>query len=167
MSFATARETVIQRVRKELIGPGSDIFLAGDEFREEIIEGKPLTRYFSGILFPRKKSVLLDETGENEFSKEDEDLYSVSESESNRSAQEEKEEDNEITGKREGDEENTAKVLANQYFPSIVGLTCCLPNHVRTISLNICFGTYSKADYNALKLKYNGPDTDSIERYGV
>ena len=45
------RDIVINRVRKEIIGPGSDIFLCNADYTDEIIEGKPLQRYFSAILF--------------------------------------------------------------------------------------------------------------------
>lgn len=165
MSFATARETVIQRVRKELIGPGSDIFLAGDEFQDEIIEGKPLTRYFSGILFPRKKTVLFDGTGENDSSEEEVDLSSEGVSESDKDNQEPQSEA--IKGPEEGEnEENTSKATANQYFPSIAGLTCCLPKRIGTVTLTINFGTYKEADYNDLKLTYDGQEIEVIERCG-
>jgi len=76
MSFTTARIKINQRVKNELIGPGSDIFLADEDYQMEIIEGKPLTRYFSGILFPRKKPVLFDDAGENDFTQEDQNLSS-------------------------------------------------------------------------------------------
>jgi len=39
-------------VRENLIGPGSDIFTSNSE--EEIISDSPLSRYYSGILFPER-----------------------------------------------------------------------------------------------------------------
>lgn len=166
MSFSTAREIVIQRVKKELIGPGSDIFLAYDDLQREIIEGKPLTRYFSGILFPRKKSVLFDENGENDFTEEDKDL-SIDNDEQTSTEDREQEEGNDktITGNSD-DEEDTTKVKANQYFPSLSGLTFCLPNNVNHITLTISFGTYDKANYEDLRLKYDGHEIDLIDRFG-
>ena len=53
MSVKENRSIVIERVKKEIIGPGSDIFLCKEDFSDEIIEGKPLQRYYSGILFPK------------------------------------------------------------------------------------------------------------------
>ena len=53
MNPKEGREIVINRVRTELIGPGSDIFLCNSDFKDEIIEGKPLQRYISAILFPK------------------------------------------------------------------------------------------------------------------
>src|SRR5690554_999700 len=55
MSVKENRDIVIERVRKEIIGPGSDLFHSKKDFSDEIIEGKPLQRYFSGILFPKRE----------------------------------------------------------------------------------------------------------------
>ena len=40
-------------IQKNLIGPGSDVFSSNKE--EEIISDYPLSRYFSGILFPERE----------------------------------------------------------------------------------------------------------------
>ncbi len=166
MSYPEAREKVVNRVRKELIGPGSDVFLTDAEYLEEIIEGKPLTRYFSGILFPRKKSIVLDGTGENDFTQGDEDH---SEDNSDTEAPQELEADGsqDHGGSEESDdEENTTKVKANQYFPSIAGLTLCLPAQINSLNMIISFGTYEKASSQRLKLHYDGQGIDLIERFG-
>src|SRR5690625_2092223 len=73
MSTKENRNIVIQRVKKEIIGPGSDIFLAQDDFNDEIIEGKPLHRYFSAILFPKQLRPSPDENGANDMIDEDEE----------------------------------------------------------------------------------------------
>lgn len=166
MSYSEAREKVVNRVRKELIGPGSDIFLTDEECLDEIIEGKPLTRYFSGILFPRKKSIALDAIGENDFTEENQDL-----SEETLDIEEtqglEAESSQGYGGFVENDdEENTTKVRANQYFPSIAGLTFCLPAHVNSLNMIISFGTYEQASSQRLKLHYDGQEIDLIERFG-
>ena len=59
MSHFENRNKIIDRIEKELIGPGSDIFLCDADFSNEIIEGKPLQRYFSAILFPKQKLELV------------------------------------------------------------------------------------------------------------
>jgi len=166
MSFTDARENIVQRIKKELIGPGSDIFLDDEHFQEEIIEGKPLSRYFSGILFPRKKSVLFDETGENDFTEEDEDLSVENEQQSSTENGEETKNSEKPIISDSDDEEDTTKVNANQYFPSLAGLTFCLANHVNYITLTISFGTYDKANYEKLRLQYDGKQIDLIERFG-
>ncbi len=163
MSYTEAREKVLHRVRKELIGPGSDIFLADEEYLEEVIEGKPLARYFSGILFPYKKSIRLDAIGENDFTEEAEDLSNDLEE-----AQELETETSQVdVGFEKSDnEENTTKIKANQYFPSVAGLTFCLPKYVNSLRVIVSFGTYEKASHQGLKLRYNGKEVELIERFG-
>ena len=71
MNAKDGREIVINRVRKELIGPGSDIFLCSSDCTDEIIEGKPLQRYFSAILFPRQLQSNPEDTGYDETTEDD------------------------------------------------------------------------------------------------
>lgn len=166
MSFTTARIKINQRVKNELIGPGSDIFLADDDYQTEIIEGKPLTRYFSGILFPRKKPLLFDDTGENDFTQEDQDLIPEDNHHNTPECGEEFENSQKASENESDDEENTTKVNANQYFPSLAGLTFCLPNQTNNITLNITFGTYDKVSYESLRLQYDGQEIDILKRFG-
>jgi len=166
MSYAEAREKVVRRVRKELIGPGSDIFVTDEEYLGEIIEGKPLTRYFSGILFPRKKSLYLDGTGENEYSDE-----GIDRSEDNSDTEAPQESETDSSEERSGfeepqSEENTLKLKGNQYFPSTAGITFCLPTHVNSLNLIISFGTYEQVNSQRLNLHYDGQEIDLIERFG-
>ncbi|MBK7097759.1 MAG: hypothetical protein IPH58_04670 [Sphingobacteriales bacterium] len=51
MSVKENRDIVIERVRKEIIGPGSDRFIWKEDCSDEIIEGKPLQRYFQAFCF--------------------------------------------------------------------------------------------------------------------
>src|SRR5690606_29152248 len=73
MSVKENRDIVIERVRKEIVGAGSDIFQCKDDFSDEIIEGKPLQRYFSGILFPKQLQPNASDNGEQEMKDEDAD----------------------------------------------------------------------------------------------
>src|SRR5665811_1655165 len=71
MSHLENRDKIIDRIEKELIGPGSDIFLCDADFSNEIIEGKPLQRYFSAILFPKQIVTDDSETGKGDYSEND------------------------------------------------------------------------------------------------
>ena len=73
MSIEKNRNIVIERVQKEIIGPGSDIFRYKNDFSDEVIEGKPLQRYFSGILFPKQLQPNAGDNGEQEMKEEDAD----------------------------------------------------------------------------------------------
>jgi len=51
-------------IQKNLIGPGSDVFVS--DIENEIISDYPLSRYYSGILFPEKEIAQTKDTiGEN------------------------------------------------------------------------------------------------------
>ena len=71
MSLEKNRKIVIERVQKEIIGPGSDVFQCKYDFSDEIIEGKPLQRYFSGILFPKQLQLNAGDNGEQEMKDEE------------------------------------------------------------------------------------------------
>ena len=73
MSHFENRNKIIDRIEKEIIGPGSDIFLCDADFSNEIIEGKPLQRYFSAILFPKQKQVDDSDNGKEILSEEPEE----------------------------------------------------------------------------------------------
>ncbi|MDP2364257.1 MAG: hypothetical protein Q8M94_10885, partial [Ignavibacteria bacterium] len=61
--MSEARDIYIERIKRELIGPGSDIYDCSEDYTNEIIEGKPLTRYYSGILFPPKTEIIEEDDG--------------------------------------------------------------------------------------------------------
>ena len=54
---ALARDKFYERIKRGLLGPGSDIFISQDDLQEEIISDYPLQRYYTGILFPEKDKV--------------------------------------------------------------------------------------------------------------
>ncbi|MFW9928362.1 MAG: hypothetical protein ACFFD1_03135, partial [Candidatus Thorarchaeota archaeon] len=160
--MSEARDIYIVRIKRELIGPGSDIFYCSEDSSDEIIEGKPLTRYYSGILFPPKTELIEDEPelffeDNDELNAEPEEL--ISEEKENIS------EENKIIENEEDDE--TFKLRANLYFPTNIGLTFCIPLETDIIDMAISFGTYKKASSNKVKIKYNGEAIDLLSRFGL
>src|ERR1022692_404803 len=71
MSHLENRDKIVKRIERELIGPGSDIFLCEPDFSNEVIEGKPLQRYYSGILFPKQKATDNIDNGKESFVEDD------------------------------------------------------------------------------------------------
>ena len=65
MSIEKNRNIVIERVQKEIIGPGSDIFRCKDDFSDEIIEEeldfKPCIPDIIGVNYYVTSDRLLDE----------------------------------------------------------------------------------------------------------
>lgn len=160
--MSEARDIYIDRIKRELIGPGSDIFYCSDDFSDEIIEGKPLTRYYSGILFPPKTELIEDDpelfNEDNDGLNEEPDELTIKERENTR-------EKNEILDNSEEDE--TFKLRSNLYFPTNIGLTFCIPFETDTIDFKLSFGTYKKARSNKIKIKYNGEGVELISQFGL
>ena len=51
--YIEARKEYVERVKKELLGPGSEVNIPDEE--HELISSSPSVRYSIGILFPQKQ----------------------------------------------------------------------------------------------------------------
>ncbi|MBI5806772.1 MAG: helicase [Ignavibacteriales bacterium] len=160
--MSEARDIYVDRIKRELIGPGSDIFYCSEDYNDEIIEGKPLTRYYSGILFPPKTELIEDDP---ELFNEDNDELNEEPDELTTKEKENIREENEILDTSEEDE--TFKLRTNLYFPTNIGFTFCIPLETNTIDLKLSFGTYKKANSKEVKIKYNGEGIELLSRFGL
>lgn len=161
------REVVITRVKKELIGPGSDIFHCQDttNFTDEIIEGKPLMRYFSGILFPKQKL----NSGGVDITEEDDES---DETNPDNISQEDKEvaEGGTVSNHTQSNgEDNKGEIqyTANTFFPSQYGISFATSTECKDFAVEISFGCYKKAKDQEVSLLYNGDSIDLINEYGL
>ena len=160
--MSEARDIYIDRIKRELIGPGSDIFYCSEDYSDEIIEGKPLSRYYSGILFPPKTDLIEDEPGL--FNEDNDELNEVPE-ELTHKEKEKVNEENKVIENEEDD--GTFKLRANLYFPTNIGLTFCVPLETDTIDLSLNFGTYKKANSKKVIIKYKGDGIELLSRFGL
>lgn len=158
--MSEARDIYIDRIKRELIGPGSDIFHCSEDYSDEIIEGKPLSRYYSGILFPPKTDLIEDEPGL--FNEDNDELNEVPEE---LTPKEKVIEENKVIENEEDD--GTFKLRANLYFPTNIGLTFCVPLETDTIDLSLNFGSYKKANSKKVIIKYKGDGIDLLSRFGL
>jgi len=141
-----ARDLFQNRIQKGLIGPGSDVFVNEDEIDEEIISDNPLQRYYSAILFPeRTRPNSQDEADVNQLKNETESDDSVldrpkdcisGELGDNNKTQKEPSEDNEL------------RISQNSFFPTNMGLTFCIPDHIKEIDVVFSFGLYHQIEKN-------------------
>ena len=53
--YIEARKEYVERVKKELLGPGSEVSIPDEE--HELISSSPSVRYSIGILFPQKQCI--------------------------------------------------------------------------------------------------------------
>lgn len=161
------RELVITRVKKELLGPGSDIFHCQDTigYTDEIIEGKPLMRYFSGILFPKQKlnSGSIDITEDDDEAEEtNPDIISEVDKELG---------DGNIVSeqtKLRGEyEKGEIQHVVNTFFPSQYGISFATSTECKKIVVEISFGCYKKAKEQEVALEYNGDSINLLNQYGL
>jgi len=137
------RDIFQARLEKGLLGTGSDSW--GIEDNEEVISDTPLSRYYTGILFPEMVVSFDDEpnTMNNNLDEE--------EQENN---------DNERGEKAEAinrtddvaDKEEDLKAI-NRFYPNTMGLTFCVPESIKTIEVEFSFGLYHQATRKELKIK--------------
>ncbi|VTR43658.1 helicase-related protein [Sphingobacterium thalpophilum] len=166
MSVKENRDIVIERVQKEIIGPGSDLFHCKKDFSDEIIEGKPLQRYFSGILFPKQLQPNGSDNGEQEM--KDEDVDDVADLSSDKI-----EEENKLKEVFEEDEDETDKTdtqpkyTANTFFPSHFGITFAVKNTCKRFKAIVRFGNYIKAKPEEIKISYGGDSVNLLSEYGL
>ena len=170
MSIKENRDIVIERVRKEIIGPGSDLFHCKEDFSDEIIEGKPLQRYFSGILFPKQllpnpsdidENLMNDENNPND-DENDDDSDDVSIRENKNS-----ENNNEDSGEDGDGTDTQSKYTAKTFFPSHFGITFAVDNTCEKFKAIICFGNYIKAKPEEIKIPFSGEGIHLLNEHGL
>lgn len=171
MNSEENRNIVIDRVRREIIGPGSDIFQCNDDFSDEIIEGKPLQRYFSGILFPKQKIDGEIENPENEFKNEN----NTNDEDADESENINREEDigninavnNDDIGEDNDGTDTQPKYTANTFFPSHFGITFSVDKTCENFKALISFGNYIKAKPEEIKISYSGEGINLLAEHGL
>lgn len=125
-------------IKNNLIGPGSDAFIS--DIDNEIISDYPLSRYYSGILFPERDmevSIGEKETHDANAEIEDDNIETVI-PETN-STDENFDEDIDKSKNVELEKEYSE---ANQYFPTNFGLTFCVPKDAETLTVTFNYAKY-------------------------
>ncbi|MDP9729879.1 helicase-related protein [Alicyclobacillus tolerans] len=151
-----ARQELIDSIRRELLGPGSEYSIPDEE--HEIITDLPEIRYSIGILFPQKNLIHADNdeipsvlgTGLSD----DPDEYPQ---------EAVKEEEDDETEKEYGsglfDESNSGTLdedigLSLQNMPSSMGYTFFVNGDVKELLFDISFATYRKAKLEDCQLPF-------------
>ena len=159
-----ARDLFQERIRKGMLGPGSDVFVNESEIENEIIGNYPLQQYYTGILFPdRQRIASLDELADfhlaSETGNEDEDMEDeIKQQEEEDLDDQNNEHDKE--NKTENDDE--IKVSHSTFYPTNIGLTFCVADNVKEIDVIFSFGIYTQLDekekYGVENLKVQFPE---------
>lgn len=136
-------------IQKNLIGPGSDVFVS--DSANEIISDYPLSRYYSGIIFPeRDVETSVGEKESNDANAEIEDdnleveLQPIENSENNFEGDLDK---NKIV---EPEKEYSE---ANQYFPTNFGLTFCVPKDAENLKVTFYYSKYIQLEQTSATIE--------------
>lgn len=173
--MSTNRNIVIERLQKELIGPGSDIFYCKEDFSDEIIEGKPLQRYFSGILFPKQVQPDASDNGELEMNGEasSDDGNNPNDDDSSDDKTDgtimnnsiSKPNDEDVSEDTDGSD-TLPKYTSNSFFPSHFGITFSVDESCKGFKAIINFGNYTKVKPDEIKIEYAGEGVNLLSEHG-
>lgn len=166
MSHLENRNKIIDRIEKELIGPGSDIFFCDADFSNEIIEGKPLQRYFSAILFPKQKATDEEDNGKEIFTEENDDDEITSRNTVEPAPEEIEKEKNESNDDTEDEPDTVPKSNSNAFFPSHFGFSFSVNKNCSELNLKVSFGNYKKAKVEEIILAYAASDLNLLAQFG-
>lgn len=158
------REKIISRVQKELIGPGSDLFESIDKvnFSDEIIADKPLLRYFSGILYPKKNAI--DDFPEVDDESDETPKEIAEEKNDNATASDNNDIIQPVISKEKEDDKEV-QYSASTFFPSQYGISFSISKDCPELKIKISFGNYKKA--KEIAIEYGGDSVELIEQFGL
>lgn len=158
--YLSARDKYIALIKKELLGPGSEVSIPDEE--HELITDSPDIRYSIGILF----------TKNNKFNADNNDSMRIEESVEESVEASDDEEENVIQGRGKSEsmaaaeEENLDEEisLAAQNMPSSLGFTFLTSSDLRTLKSEISFATYRRAKMSDCRIPFR---PDNPEEYTV
>lgn len=173
-NYISARKEYISLVKKELLGPGSEVSIPDEE--HELISSSPHVRYSIGILFPQENKLNADnnDSARNAEAKEDvtneddneDDLMEepLIENEHNNPKEKLSQIDSDSSDFFIDDENLDEEIgLALQNMPSSMGITFFARGKTQNINCHISFGTYCRAKATDCKVPFTPEDIDNYE----
>ena len=138
-----ARNDYIELIKRELLGPGSEISLP--DIEHELISDSPNTRYSIGILYTKNNKMNADNNDSSRIEEQSADSENTEGSEIAINTSEMFVAHNEAVSP--SDEENLDEEvgLATQNLPSSMGITFFVKGNTNAINCNVKFATYRKA----------------------
>ena len=155
--YINARSEYVNLIKKELLGPGSEIEIPDAE--HELISTAPEKRYSMGILFPKNKKMEAD-NDDNFKVEEDTSVDAEDESENDSGTTIEKNADVNPSEEDNLDEEIG---LSAQNMPSSMGITFFVEGNTDVINCNVSFATYREAKREDCRIPYYPDDPDNFE----
>lgn len=155
-----AREEYIDLIKKELLGPGSEISLPDEE--HELISDSPNTRYSIGILYTKENKMNADNNDSSRVEEQGDNADEIETSEIEVNNAEDFVSHKEAVSP--SDEENLDEEvgLATQNMPSSLGITFFAKGNVNEVNCTVRFATYKKAVASDCRIPLN---FEGIEDY--
>ena len=138
--YIDVRKEYVERVRRELLGPGSEVCIP--DIEHELISSSPNVRYSIGILFPQKQCMIRDndDTTDEEIITENEEISS-DDIKNKKSIVESA--INEIDSEEDSLDEQIG--LAMQNLPSSMGYSFFAKGDCNHLNLFLSFATYANS----------------------
>ena len=166
------RNEYIEKLKKELLGPGSEISLPDEA--HELISANPEKRYSIGILFPQSKNIggNFDENTSYDVEKDEEDAEDAADNEGIEDSEGPAKESTEsiisetyddisdLDNKENLDEEAG---LAMQNKPASFGITFYVAGDLSRLNLNLKYARYRKATKEELRVPFKVDNPDEFE----
>jgi len=137
------RDSYIELIKNELLGPGSEISIPDAE--HELISDAPNTRYSIGVLYSKKKKMNADSNDTGMVEKVESDVTIEDEDRIEKSEDEAFVKHNYSMGSSDEDNLDEEIGLATQNMPSSMGITFFVKGDCERVSCNVKFATYRKA----------------------
>lgn len=139
--YIATRKEYIERVKKELLGPGSEVSIPDEE--HELISSSPSVRYSIGILFPQKQCMVREneDTTDDEKITENEDFAADNADRTTKNATERA--DSAIDPDEDSLDEHIG--LAMQNLPSSMGYSFLAKGNCDRLVFSLAFATYDNA----------------------
>ncbi len=138
-----AREDYIELIKKELLGPGSEISIPDAE--HELISDSPNTRYSIGILYTKENKMNADNNDSARVEEQGDNADDIENSEIQIEESEEFVSHKEAVSPSDEDNLDEEVGLATQNMPSSLGITFFAKGQTDVVNCNVKFATYRKA----------------------
>ena len=140
-AYLDAREEYVERVKKELLGPGSEVCIP--DIERELISSSPSVRYSIGILFPQNHCISKDnDDGTDEDSVTENEEVSVDDADVTKKNNSESA-DSMVDPEEDSLDEQIG--LAMQNLPSSMGYSFLAKGKCEKLVFSLSFATYDSA----------------------
>ncbi len=139
--YLDARKEYVERIKKELLGPGSEVCIPDEE--HELISSSPSVRYSIGILFPQKQCMVRDndDATDEEIVTENDEIITDNTDRTRKNSTESS--DSAIDPDEDSMDEQIG--LAMQNLPSSMGYSFLAKGNCEKLVFTLSFATYDNA----------------------